>query len=782
MTKKFYTTALLSVLLVFSSALILVLPKAARAASCPAGTTAVQQVDPVFGLKSDIYNCIKDGKVVGTADLYSYVDAEIKPVQCSAGWGMNSNAWFICAWRSFLSNIGSLIIWLASWVLWAAGSIFDYAIYYTVVQLSDFLFGSNKIATALANSWMVFRDVANIAIIGMFVFIAISIILGNSTYGDKKLIARVLVIATLVNFSFLFTKIIINVSDVVASQLYQSAGLTTGSSGGAVSGTPPDGFAGRIMAATGIQTLGAQDLKNTADATQNAWVALLHGIMAACLILMAAFVLAYGALVLVTRAVLFMIIIVTAALAFATYLIPSLSDSEFGWSTWWKALLGNAALAPILMIFLAVTLTVARGLQSTMKVGDSLASLENKTGGTAGIAMLFSYLLIIGLLYASIKVASKLSGQIAGFGTVQKGLGTSVGASILAPVGLAGAAVSSLNQRRGYNKAAEYGKQAKEARRMGDVKSFEKFSKLQTKASTRAKTDINPLNSNIAKKVLGATGLSGVAAGQISTNFQKKMEHKEKHVEEVLSKGVLSKEDKEEIRSKADTIAKQDNRKEYDRHAESVETKKVTLMEVEKNLESKKAGTDGSDWQERAQDAKTKLEEQKTRAQAALEKVREEVRKQSSEVAAGSTDPSAIRRLDELRAQEKEMSAGPTREEQLAQANLDSVLNELEPHNAAITAAKSEHTQAESAFKTFKQEAAEKRISTYQRDFEHAVKHHAGNPAMAEKLQGKFDNKERIDKWRERLQAEREERKDLGLDDAQERTDTSTPKAATKPH
>jgi hypothetical protein len=99
-----------------------------------------------------------------------------------------------------------------SWLVTAAGMFFNWSIKVTVINFTG-LFYTPAVNEAVGQVWTNLRDLANIFIIGLFVFIAISIILGLQEFGQKKLIARVVVVAILINFSFLFTQIAINASN-----------------------------------------------------------------------------------------------------------------------------------------------------------------------------------------------------------------------------------------------------------------------------------------------------------------------------------------------------------------------------------------------------------------------------------------------------------------------------------------------------------------------------------------------------------------------------------------
>src|SRR3989344_1862609 len=338
----------------------------------------------------------------------------------------------ICWARTIATVVSSILISVAAWALAIAGVLFNWAIMNAVILFKDVIF--NPISSGINIGWTAFRDIANIVIIGVFAFIAISIILGNKTFGDKKLVARVLVIAILINFSLLFTKMIIDASNFTAVQFYaatQEGGGKTlsqiidenkpGQAANVSKGTnffsggfEQTGIAGQFtnfLGVTGVADTYAS-LKNVADKNNSGWLMLVHAIFAMLLLLGAAIVLFYGSFLLISRAIILIFLLLTSAIAFASHLIPKMSDGQFGWSAWWKSLLGSAVLAPLLMIFLYITLQIASNLKASNGTLGSLISQDAKGGD---VNALFAYLLVLGLLFGSFKVASSFSSKIGGF-------------------------------------------------------------------------------------------------------------------------------------------------------------------------------------------------------------------------------------------------------------------------------------------------------------------------------------------------------------------------------
>lgn len=346
--------------------------------------------------------------------------------ECSIGWNWNFGK---CIWNPLMKWIGASFLYLGGTILHWAGAIFNWLVTNVIVQFGTTIQALGLIE-GIHSAWSVLRDISNIVIIGMFTFIAISIIIGNHTFGEKKLVAKVLVVAVLINFSLLFAKIIIDTSNFIAYQVYKSMSQ---------SGNGNANIANGFLAATGITkafntkafdaslkagqeraggTAGQAADQNTTD-FYNASQGFFHGLVGGIMLLFAASVLLYGSYLIVARALLLVFLMLISALAFATYLIPQFSGGEYGWSAWWKSLINASIFGPLLMLLLYVSLVV-------------IAKMPNATSSSSDSWLpLFSLAMGIGMLYVSFKVANSFAGKIAGFGMasglVGKGLGVTMG-------------------------------------------------------------------------------------------------------------------------------------------------------------------------------------------------------------------------------------------------------------------------------------------------------------------------------------------------------------------
>ncbi len=365
----------------------------------------------------------ESGKEIPGKGGYSSLLAGDKPyagtnATCSS-WGGYFADMGACIGRSLASWLGASLVALTSWLMGVAGLLFNWIISNTIVEFGDIY---TSIKSGVESAWTVFRDIANILIIGLFVFIAISIILGLKEFGQKKYVARILVVAVLINFSLLFTKMIVDFSNFTAGQVYtemqnQIGGAKPNTSLSVLGANErPLGIAGTFLKMTGVKRISqtADDLNKVADSNQSALLALLHGVVIATLFFAVALVFLYGSYILVSRAIIIIVLLMTSALAFGTYIIPNQAIVKQGWDTWWSSLIRCAALAPILMVFLWATANVAANLPQS-KTGGTLANLASNTPTFTSIEALLNYAIVLGLLFASFYVASKLSSSIAGF-------------------------------------------------------------------------------------------------------------------------------------------------------------------------------------------------------------------------------------------------------------------------------------------------------------------------------------------------------------------------------
>ena len=527
-----------------------------------------------------------------------------------------------CLVRSVVTfTVGSLI-YISTWLLAAAAALFNWLMDYTIIKFGAFY--SQSVKTAVETAWTAFRDIANIFIIGIFTYIAINIILGAKEFGQKKMIASVLIVAVLINFSLLFTKMVIDVSNYTAAQIYTAAALggtataQGGQAGAATAGTSY-GIAEQFMNLLDVQTFGKalKLVDDTAEAKDSGWVALLHGILVMAVVLGAAMVLFYGCFLLISRMIMLIFLMVTAAVAVASYLIPDWGTSNYGFKAWKSSLIWCATFAPMLMIFLWMTLNVSYALKgkSNATLG---AALANPVGGD-NIGALFNYVLILGLLFTTFKLSSMWANKIGGFNYAQMatalpitlgsriaGMGLRLGVG--APAYFRGKSIMA-SAKEDRDLAARARRKEEAALNRGQASRAALFGRAATQWEQRAAekanktvlqdklagSKFNLMDTTLAKKTMKGLGVSGFAAGESGKGFYEKsysdqVKTRAEAGEKVAAKLAPGKgdEDKTRLRVTEERRARRETLQIAEKQAKTLEDLPNRLSKAQENLQSEK--------------------------------------------------------------------------------------------------------------------------------------------------------------------------------------------------
>lgn len=430
-------------------------------------------------------------------------------------------------------SVSAGMINLAGFFLGIAGMFLDLALKSLVVQFDAQIYSA--IADTVGYVWTAFRDMSNIVIIGMFTFISISMILGVEQFGTRKMVARVLIIAVLINFSLLFTRIVIGTSNFVAGKFYvamsldsiaNTAGAAAPVSGGAldtiVNYASTAGISGQFVNLMGLPSaLNARDTVNVVyDQNGGRWgaggiTAMLYGVTTAILMMATALVLAYAIFLLIARTVLFLFLLTTSSLAFAAYLVPQWGDQY--WKMWWGSLLRNAVFAPLLMIMLWTTLIISYALVKGPGQNRSFDKLFSDPTQGSGVMALLIFSIILGMLYASIRFASSFSKKIDGFSwaSIAPAFGIGIGARIAA---LAGRQTIGRGSAWAGRKMQEASKDT--VNRSLWTRQLYDFGAQQFKGV--AKSEMNIMRGTLGKEILGVTGLKKLdtLAGTMVKGFE----------------------------------------------------------------------------------------------------------------------------------------------------------------------------------------------------------------------------------------------------------------------
>lgn len=296
---------------------------------------------------------------------------EITDFGCTLGNAAGANGG-----RAFATCISSIIYYigpgLASNVAYIGAYFFSYAV---ALSLNGLAYALNFLAT----SWELVRDLANMGFILILVYIAYLVMLRAETSGTVRMLAWVIVMALLINFSFFFTRLVIDAGNILAVQFYNAIPAGTyGTTGGGAQlatfgATNVKDLSASVMNALQLQTLWGEKSFNAAFAAAGNSVT-------GALIIVSVVYLAVAAMLwvlfftflqvgvkFILRIVILWFVIIAAPLAFAAKAMPKDSFKKF-YSHWQDALI-KFSFYPA--IFLFMFLVIVRFMDEMMGASGS---------------------------------------------------------------------------------------------------------------------------------------------------------------------------------------------------------------------------------------------------------------------------------------------------------------------------------------------------------------------------------------------------------------------------
>ena len=252
-----------------------------------------------------------------------------------------------------IAKIFYLFFQVGALIMELAGKFLDFFVYYSTDS------GSYR-NEFVEKGWGAVRDVANIFFIIALLYIAIKTVLSLEGSNSKKLIANIIIIALIINFSLFTTKVVIDASNIIAKIFYNNISSKT-----KINGVVTDSAAGAggeksisigLVKKFNPHTIIAKDdydatgeNKNKAGPGEFLFVTLILIVI----VLYTAYIFFSVALLFVSRVISLWISMIFAPLAFISYTVP-FDIPGFGHKRWWDELLKNAFLAPLFIFFLYI--------------------------------------------------------------------------------------------------------------------------------------------------------------------------------------------------------------------------------------------------------------------------------------------------------------------------------------------------------------------------------------------------------------------------------------------
>ncbi|QQR82250.1 hypothetical protein IPJ70_03130 [Candidatus Campbellbacteria bacterium] len=351
------------------------------------------------------------------------IGGEAKGAMSTTGGG--ANFWDIITMpRVLVAWMLYIVLEILGWLLAIAAYILDSSISFSIVHMGAFMDTQGGIGAGINAGWGIIRDLVNIVFVFALLFVGINTILGSwsSSGFNTKLIPKIILAALLINFSMLFTKIVIDTSNILTLELY-TATQKYDTKSTVLGVEESQGLSGAFMDKLGVMKfmkgeLSDNGIANEANIKSADKSILTDVIMAIIIVLIAMFMFLVMAFMLLGRLVIFLILIITSPIAFIGELLPQLKSQA---GKWWDTLWGQAFFAPI---FFALLLVVFEILKDPNFNNPSIIIASTGTGLTGFLSTtavdLIKYFIVIYLLISALVIAKSVSGD-AGKGVAKLG-------------------------------------------------------------------------------------------------------------------------------------------------------------------------------------------------------------------------------------------------------------------------------------------------------------------------------------------------------------------------
>ncbi len=278
-----------------------------------------------------------------------------------------------------------------------------------VIGFGD-VYAKTGVGYAVDTTWIIIRDFVNMAFIFGFVYIGFKMILNSNDSNTRRWLVNLLLAALLVNFSLFITKVTIDFSNQLASQ------IVVGGLGGEYNTVNAKGLYEVDIGLSFMKRMGITSVWENRPAGDAVGFGYIFGM--AILFMVTAFVFAAGGILLIIRFAVLNLFLVLSPLMFLSWILPPLKETM---NRYWGMFLGRVFFAPIYLLFIYFSLQIISGLQ--IAIGNKEANLANpnwastfQAVGESGISDVNSstmgtlpfFVLICIFMIASLVIAQKM--------------------------------------------------------------------------------------------------------------------------------------------------------------------------------------------------------------------------------------------------------------------------------------------------------------------------------------------------------------------------------------
>jgi hypothetical protein len=148
----------------------------------------------------------------------TYAQATPPMNDLDATWG-DASSWYDIPGK-IIRFIEQGLVSVSSFILWLVGMVFDWVMEHYVAGFGKTI--KDDYGQVLKDIWTIVRDLCNLAFIFGFIYIGIMTIIDPDKTSPKKLLGNLIICAILINFSLYLSQVVIDISNFVATQVYNA--------------------------------------------------------------------------------------------------------------------------------------------------------------------------------------------------------------------------------------------------------------------------------------------------------------------------------------------------------------------------------------------------------------------------------------------------------------------------------------------------------------------------------------------------------------------------------
>ncbi len=320
-----------------------------------------------------------------------------------------------------INTLAYAALTVTGWLLAIAGALLNVSMYFTT-HLGIFIDQS----PAIYQVWMIIRDLSSILLIFVILYAAITMIIGQRQANYGEIIKNIIIVGVLINFSFFFTSVMIDASNIVSLQFYNAiAPLNTATKIDPADINNIPKIAASLMSSSGLSDIVMGTLKitpwwqkNTDDiSTGNSQAGSLDGsplnitlvsIGGIIVSTMTILILISIAAVALIRTAILIFLLAFSPIWIASYAIPQLKDLSKKWT---KPFYAQLVFLPVYLAFLYVALRVVTvlNLNNIVNSGNGSTNLGNAINLFVGFSIVIVMLTVP--MAAAVAVTSAVGGD-----------------------------------------------------------------------------------------------------------------------------------------------------------------------------------------------------------------------------------------------------------------------------------------------------------------------------------------------------------------------------------